>query len=166
MVKTIEDLIYWEYAKMMAESAKMPQNYRFIVSRLKELKNGKIHMSGTIRENKHERTVRNMCIYCGSTENIQTDHIVPVKLGGPDDANNLIDCCRTCNIKKSNKHVFEFCTDQQIPVPRIVKGKYLKLVYAQNEKKGTLQESDIDGNGKLDVYDLCAIFGKEKMEGN
>ena len=45
-----------------------------------------------------------------------------------------------------------------MPVPRIVKGKYLKLVYEEHKKHGTLDQSDIDGNGVLDLLDLCAIF--------
>jgi hypothetical protein len=36
-VKTIRQLIYWEYAKLMAESAGLPDNFGFIVNRYKAL---------------------------------------------------------------------------------------------------------------------------------
>ena len=115
-------------------------------------------MSGTMREWIKERSSRDMCTYCGSTEDIQTEHIIPRSLGGPDIPDNFVDSCATCNRKKGKLHVFEFCKLQEIEVPRIVKGKYLKLVDREHEKYGTLQMNDIDGDGKLDLYDLCAIF--------
>ena len=36
-VKTIRQLIYWEYAKLMAESAGLADNFGFIVNRYKTL---------------------------------------------------------------------------------------------------------------------------------
>lgn len=158
-VKTIEDLIFYEYAKLIAKSAGFDaKNFGFITSRWKLLKSGQITMSDTIREFKLERHSRNVCIYCGSEENIETEHIIPKSLGGPDNSDNLIDSCNNCNRKKTNMHVFEFCAKENIEVPRLVRGKYLKLVYDEHKNKGTLNLSDFDGDGKLNLYDLCAIF--------
>ena len=43
------------------------------------------------------------CRYCRSTENELTiDHVVPVALGGTDDPDNLVACCRDCNAGKSS----------------------------------------------------------------
>jgi hypothetical protein len=39
-------------------------------------------------------------------------------------------------------------------LPRIVAGKYLKLLYEIHESRGTLNASDLNGDGKLDVLDL------------
>ena len=159
LVKTIEDLIFWEYAKMIADSAKMGNNYRFIVSRWKKLKKGEINTSSTKKEWMHEQNIQTkQCVYCGSQENLQTEHIIPKVNGGPDIADNLVNSCRKCNLEKGTKNVFDFCILKQMPVPRIVKGKYLKLVYEEHKKHGTLDQSDIDGNGVLDLLDLCAIF--------
>ena len=160
-VKTVEELIYWEYAKLITKSAGFDEkNYGFMTSRWKLLKTGKIKMSASIREWEIERKNRNVCIYCESAEKVQTEHIIPKSKGGPDIADNLVDSCQSCNLKKSNKDVFEFCAMMKIDVPRLVKGKVLKLVFTKHQENGTLQESDIDGNGKLDLADLCAIFKK------
>jgi hypothetical protein len=35
--------------------------------------------------------------------------------------------------------------------------KYLKLLYDIHEAKGTLETSDLNGDGKLDVFDLEVI---------
>lgn len=43
------------------------------------------------------------CVYCGSTHNLQIDHIIPVSKGGATTLKNLQLLCQTCNLKKSNK---------------------------------------------------------------
>jgi 5-methylcytosine-specific restriction endonuclease McrA len=40
------------------------------------------------------------CVYCGSLENLQVDHITPVARGGSDDISNLQTLCSRCNSNK------------------------------------------------------------------
>jgi len=40
------------------------------------------------------------CRSCGSTEELQCDHIIPVSMGGADSVENLQILCGTCNRKK------------------------------------------------------------------
>ena len=158
-VKNVEDLIFYEYAKLINKAAKMnPNNFAFRTSVWKKLKSGEISMSDTNKEWDKELEAGRICAYCGNKENLQRDHIIPKSKGGPDGAQNAILACRSCNIKKSNKDIFEFCSLLQIEMPRIVKGKILKMVYSEHANRGTLQKSDIDGDGKLNLSDLCAIF--------
>ncbi len=42
----------------------------------------------------------NCCAHCGTTERLERDHIVPIVLGGSDDAANLQPLCRSCNGRK------------------------------------------------------------------
>ena len=37
------------------------------------------------------------CAYCGATANLETDHIIPVFDGGPDETVNIQTLCKTCN---------------------------------------------------------------------
>lgn len=43
------------------------------------------------------------CVYCGSTQNLQLDHIIPFSRGGATTLENLQLLCQKCNIEKSNK---------------------------------------------------------------
>lgn len=43
------------------------------------------------------------CVYCGSTENIHLDHIIPFSKGGATNVENLQLLCQKCNLEKSNK---------------------------------------------------------------
>ena len=43
------------------------------------------------------------CNYCGVTENLQYDHIIPVMKGGKNELSNIQVLCAKCNMKKSDK---------------------------------------------------------------
>jgi len=46
---------------------------------------------------------KHKCNYCGSVENLEIDHIIPVSKGGKNELKNLQVLCKSCNLKKSNK---------------------------------------------------------------
>jgi len=43
------------------------------------------------------------CQYCGSTRDLTLDHVIPRWTGGPHTWENLVTCCRKCNLKKADK---------------------------------------------------------------
>lgn len=41
-----------------------------------------------------------VCSYCGSTEKIEVDHVIPLHAGGANERSNIVPCCRPCNQSK------------------------------------------------------------------
>lgn len=48
------------------------------------------------------------CLYCGSTDRIQADHVIPVTRGGVNSIGNLVPCCYKCNPSKGAKTIMEW----------------------------------------------------------
>ena len=46
---------------------------------------------------------RHTCQYCGSKRDLTIDHVIPRWKGGPQTWDNLVTCCRKCNLKKADK---------------------------------------------------------------
>jgi 5-methylcytosine-specific restriction endonuclease McrA len=48
------------------------------------------------------------CQYCGSkTKDLTIDHVIPKRHGGNASWENLVCCCRRCNMKKSDKYAHQ-----------------------------------------------------------
>ena len=150
-VKTVRDLIYWQYGKIISESAGAgKKKYAFVMDRFKKLQSGEIEWSGAIREYIREREMPDQCIYCDSTEDPSYDHLIAQNRNGPDIADNVVRACKSCNSSKGDKGVYEwFKLDRRYDLPRIVEGKYLKLLYELHREKGTLDA------GRADIERLC-----------
>jgi len=164
-IKTIEDLINWQYAKIIAKSSGFYKGedeaqYGFVTQKFKELQSGKIKWSDILRE---DLKIEKKCVYCGSTENLSKDHIIPPKkLNPPADCkllfeiHNIIWACKGCNSSKGDKDLYEwYGVKNRNKIPRLAEGKYLKLAYACNKCRGTLNNAS---NGKISVFDIGHIF--------
>lgn len=156
-VKTIKDLIFWQYSKIIADSAGVgKKNYGFVMDRFKKLQNGEIEWSTAIREYVKENESENRCIYCGEIKDKLTlEHLLPLCRGGPDIADNAVRVCQSCNSSKGDKRLYEWYLDRKdmnaakYEVPRIAEGKYLKLLHKLHEKNNTLQLN------KENIEELC-----------
>lgn len=62
---------------------------------------GYVPLSNTIRDAIKKRD-REKCNYCGSTHELEIDHILPVSKGGNSNSENLQVLCKQCNILKFN----------------------------------------------------------------
>ena len=160
VVKTVRDLIYWEYAKLISGSATGDRkNYRFVMYEFKRLQNGNIHPSAILRENKKFYEAEHQCAYCPGKEGLEYEHIIPQCKIVIDTMDNLVLACRHCNAEKGGRDPFEwYGIERQYEIPRIVLGKYLKLIYDIHEKQGTLEKTTLKTGKPLDVYDLGVVL--------
>ena len=133
-VRTLQDLLYWQYAKIISQSAGTgKRQYAFIMDRFSKLRAGQISWN-TLREYVKEREDTSHCIFCNRTGPLTMDHLVPQFLGGPDDEKNAVWVCASCNSSKGARGLYEYWTDKaglkgaKYDVPRIAEGKYLKLL--------------------------------------
>jgi hypothetical protein len=104
-VKTIQDLIFWQYAKIISESAGIGKNqYGFVMDRFKKLSSGEINWSTSIREYVREREQPNTCIYCGKKgDDLTLEHILPRSRGGPDTTDMLFLSVNNVTAQKETK---------------------------------------------------------------
>lgn len=163
VVKTIRDLIYWEYAKLISGSATGDRkNFGFVMRTFTKLRDGSLTFSSVTKENKVLCKNDNCCAYCECTEGLEWDHVIPRCKLLIDTLDNQVMACRTCNAQKSGRDPFEwYGRDRMYEIPRMVLGKYLKLIYEIHERQGTLDRTDLDGDGELNIYDLGCISCKE-----
>ena len=181
-VKTIRDQIFYQYAKIItcsvfkcangAEAKK--RNYGFIKNRFKALKSGKIVWSDILHEDIQFVEMHKTCVYCGATEHIQQEHIVPRSLKinerCPDcpriqEVHNIIWACRSCNASKNDRPLYTYYRERLSPEPKyfdllppLLEKKYLKTIYHCHECAGTLDHTDLDGDGQMTVLDLDQIL--------
>ncbi len=168
-IKSLRDLIYWQYAKIIADSAGVgKKNWGFVMDRFKKLQQGEIFWN-EIREYVKEREKRDECIFCGSKTSLTLDHLFPRALNGPDDEKNVIWVCRSCNSSKGARRLYELWTiDKGLKgakylVPRIAEGKYLKLLYEVFKEKGVLDRTMGDIKEQIcPRCDMRALCAKEK----
>lgn len=160
-IRTVRELVYWEYAKLIAGSAVGDRkNYRFVTYTYKKLSAGRLVPSAILRENQLLVEAERLCAYCGApADQLQWEHIIPTSRGGPDTIDNMVLACARCNQAKAGRDPFEwYGLERAYDVPRLVLGKYLKLVFDYHEEGGTLDAADLNADGKLDVFDLGAVF--------
>ncbi len=155
-VKTLRELLYWQYAKIISESAGFGKNnYRFIMDRFKKLKSGEIRWSSSIREWVHEMEDPDRCIYCGAAGSLTVEHMIPRSRGGPDHPDNAVMVCADCNSSKGDKRLYEyFGLKNRNKVPRIAEGKYLKLLYDELDRRELL---DLDRDRLPELCMACDL---------
>lgn len=181
-VKTIQDLIYYQYAKIIARRAfSVPdgkkvksQHYGFIKKTFDEFKKGVKSWSEITREDWQFAESKKECIYCKCEENLHKEHIVPrslrIKLEcetckNIQEIHNQIWACRQCNTSKGTVGLYEFF-EKKYPdekkfydfIPPLLEKKYLKTIYNCHECTETLDKGDIDGDGTITVLDIDSIL--------
>lgn len=55
-----------------------------------------------------QRLYSSPCTYCGSTLNIQADHVIPIARGGRHSIGNLVPACQKCNSSKRQRFITEW----------------------------------------------------------
>jgi len=169
--RTVREVIYHHYAKFIAsamldvkwqnipDESLRKRYWGLVRDRYSRLLSGEIAMSSSSKEFKMLVEDRgSSCIYCGSTDSLEWDHIIPLARGGPDTPDNLVRACATCNRSKGSKTPSEFYAGRWDQIPRIVQGLYLKLLYAEHERGSTLDATEFPSGEKPRISVLARVF--------
>jgi len=177
-IKTIRDIIFYQYAKIIAKRAfgveAKKKDFGFVKKTFLELRNGIKSWSEITREDWQFIQSAKKCIYCGTESNIHKEHIVPKSLRIKPECrtcekihqvHNQIWACRECNSAKGTMGLYEFYKikypDEKKfydKIPQLLEKKYLKTIYHCHECAKTLSKEDLNGDGKLTVLDIDAII--------
>jgi hypothetical protein len=181
-VKTIKDLIFYQYAKIIARSAfgaadgkeAKKYNYGFVKNTFRDLQNGVKQWSEITREDWQLVEAEKKCAYCGNTENIVKEHIVPKSLRikpGCESCetiqgiHNQVWACGECNSLKKTKGLYEFFkgkypNDKKYydMIPTLLEKKYLKTIFNCHQCAETLDKSDLNNDGEINVLDIDFIL--------
>lgn len=85
------------------------------------------------------------CQYCGSKEDLEVDHVVPIELGGTNDNDNLLTCCSSCNKSKGHqKSALEYSKELAVKPGKRLFGLLLKQHSKDNFLRGFLGAKDKD----------------------
>ncbi|MGD0337793.1 MAG: HNH endonuclease [Bacteroidota bacterium] len=181
-VRTIEHLIYYQYSKIIAKSAfNVPdgvaakrEHYGFIKKTFRELMSGVKSWSEITREDWQFVEAEKKCIYCGSSDSLNREHIVPKSVSINErcstcqhiqEIHNQVWACEKCNQAKGTLGLYEFYQKLNPGekkfydvIPKLLEKKYLKTIYHCHECAGTLQRGSLEGGKEISVLDIDYIL--------
>jgi 5-methylcytosine-specific restriction endonuclease McrA len=68
----------------------------------------KVNNSFEISSSEIKKLYNSDCFYCGASEDITLDHVIPLSRGGRHSIGNIVPACGKCNYSKNNKTVIEW----------------------------------------------------------
>ncbi|WP_395090888.1 HNH endonuclease [Armatimonas sp.] len=94
----------------------------------KGLTTGKMEMRTLYDDEKVKLIYSQACCYCGTTEALSIDHLIPQIKGGADYSDNLVWACRSCNSSKRDRDLLDWCQTKNTFPSILLLRRYMKLV--------------------------------------
>lgn len=132
---TVGESLYWSYAQMAMAFASAShgeptyQKTDYIVRNRTYygLLRGTIQLGSFYPDEREKVSNAGTCVYCGATDALSLDHLIPRLRGGEDAADNLVTACRPCNSSKGGRDVLEWTAlGEELPTLVLLR-RYLKL---------------------------------------
>lgn len=99
-----------EYKKQYQQENKEKINNQTQRRRARKKQNGVFAISSK----ELKKLYSSPCLYCGSTDKITVDHVIPIDKGGAHSIGNLVPACLSCNSSKGTKFITEWHKQKQI----------------------------------------------------
>lgn len=145
-ITTIGELLHWSYANLaMAHSAvtakaeKYGRTQYMIRARLYAGLNRQNMNIGPLADDERLKMVLpQACCYCGSSEFLSVDHLIPTKRGGANTGDNLVWACRSCNSSKCARDALEWLAQRNQFPSLLLLRRYLKLAIEMSRERNLL----------------------------
>jgi HNH endonuclease len=132
---TIGEALYWSYAQMAmafasARHGKPTYQQTDYIVRGKiyyGLLRGRLKLGSLFKDEQEKIHSAGRCSYCGGTDDLSLDHLIPRLRGGEDAADNLVTACRSCNSSKGSRDLLEWAAARQELPALVLLRRYLKL---------------------------------------
>lgn len=135
-IETVRQQIAWSYANLArahaaleAGAEKYGRTHHMIRSRLyKGLTSNAMKMRTLYDDEKVKLSYPQACCYCGATDTLSIDHLIPRIKGGNDYSDNLVWACRPCNSSKGARDLLEWCQIKNSFPSILLLRRFMKLV--------------------------------------
>lgn len=129
--KTVGEYFYWRYSNMamahiaLKNSHKKYERLDYMIraKMYKQLCDGNMNISTLYDDEKCKMNNINCC-YCGCTEKLTLDHLIPRYSG-----DNIVYSCKSCNCSKNKNDLLVWYTNKDEFPPILVLRRYLKLAF-------------------------------------
>ena len=164
-LENLQDIIFWSYANLSMAHAALdseatsfgPREYSIRSSMWRRLCEKDAEIRPLIDDEKQKMKRQSACAYCGSSEELTADHLLPTSRGGPESGANLVRACRSCNSSKNNRDLMSwFAARDEFP-PILLLRRYLKSVYIYAEDHDLLDMAPDTLNDEELPFDIEAI---------
>lgn len=146
VIHTVREKIFWSYANLARAHAALSdgattynRTHHIIRTKLfNGLLSGKLSMRSLYDDERIKLRSEAACAYCGSRRHLSVDHLIPRIKGGPDDADNLILACRSCNSSKQGKDMLQWMCAKNCFASILLLRRYIKIVARHCEREGVM----------------------------
>lgn len=164
-IQTVHQHIAWSYANLAAAHSALGAggtsysrtNYMIRARLYKGLINGSMSMRTLLDDEKTKYHYPDTCCYCGKAERLSMDHLIPKSANGPDNADNIVWACRSCNSSKGGRDVLRWLASKGRKPSILLLRRYLKLIARHCDQEGLLHEALEDVKARELPFDLDAL---------
>ncbi|MCP4609013.1 MAG: HNH endonuclease [Planctomycetes bacterium] len=114
-------------------------------------------MQSLYNDERLKMTFPQACYYCGSRDNLTVDHLIPRIKGGPDESDNLIWACRSCNSSKQGRDMLTWMQGKNTFPSLLLLRRYSKIV-ARYCEASNLMSIDLSDAETMEIpFDLSLL---------
>ena len=170
-VRTLEDLIYWQSARIMSGPEGSPRRRNALaMDRFAKLRSGEMRWDD-FDEYVEGQALPDRCYLCGAGGPLTLDLVNAPSTDGPSGGKSAIWLCSSCGSSKGSRGLYEYWIERAGPVgagrsvPRVAEARYLETLRDLFGRAGVLAWKERDLHKRVcpscQLQDICRQQGVE-----